>query len=151
VRENRHDPKAGLKGLTLRQPWAWTVFNVGKDMENRQWPARVRGTIAIHAADEQPEGVYQRSKAYIRKVLQSRGHFGVRIPAEDKLPMGAIIGLVDIVDCVTESNSPWWEGPVGFKFANPRRLSKPIPCQGKRRFFTLPKDVEAQIRSLGMI
>lgn len=147
VNENRNDPKAGLKGLTLRQPWAWSVFETTKDIENRQWPARVRGTIAIHAADEQPLGVYERSKKYIRKVLHSRGHFGVRIPGESKLPMGAIIGLVDIVDCVTESKSPWWEGPVGFKLENARRLPNPIPCRGKRRFFTLPKDVEEQIRA----
>jgi hypothetical protein len=151
VTENTNDPKAGLKALTLRQPWAWTVFNTGKDMENRNWPAKVRGTIAIHAADDQPEGVYERSKAYIRKVLHSRGNFGLRIPSEDALPKGAIIGLVDIVDCVADSNSPWWEGPLGFKLANARRLPEPIPCTGKRRFFAVPKEVEAQIRALGML
>lgn len=151
VEDNWDDPAAGLKALTLRQPWAWTVFNTTKDIENRNWPARVRGTIAIHAADDQPAGVYERSKKYIRKVLQSRGHFGVRIPGEDKLPMGAIIGLVDIVDCVADSNSVWWEGPLGFKLVNPRRLPKPIACKGKRRFFAVPKDVEEQIRAMGMI
>lgn len=151
VEENQNDPASGLKALTLRQPWAWTVFNTTKDVENRQWPAKVRGTIAIHAADEQPAGVYERSKTFIRKVLHSRGHFGVRIPSEDKLPKGAIIGLVDIVDCVTDSRSVWWEGPIGFKLANPRRLPRPIPCRGKRRFFTVPKDVEEQIRALGKI
>lgn len=151
VEENENDPNGGLKALTLRQPWAWTVFNTTKDIENRNWPAHVRGTIAIHAADDQPAGVYERSKKYIRKVLQSRGHFGVRIPAEDKLPMGAIIGLVDIVDCVADSNSVWWDGPLGFKLTNPRRLPNPIACKGKRRFFTVPKDVEEQIRAMGMI
>lgn len=147
ARENRDDPKAGLKALTLRQPWAWSVFNTTKDVENRNWPARVRGTIAIHAADDQPEGVYERSKAYIEKIVRTT----LRMPSEDTIPMGAIIGLVDIVDCVDNSTSPWWEGPLGFKLANARRLPKPIPCKGKRRFFAVPKNVESQIRALGMI
>lgn len=151
IEDNRNVIEGPLKALTLRQPWAWSVFDTTKDIENRNWPAYVRGTIAIHAADDQPEGVFDNSKAYIRKVLHSRGHFGVRIPSEDKLPKGAIIGLVDIVDCVADSRSPWWEGPLGFKLTNARRLPKPIPCTGKRRFFTVPKQVEDEIRALGMI
>jgi|GEM_PF-431180 ASCH domain. len=148
-RENRDDPKAGLKGLTLRQPWAWTMFHTTKDIENRNWPAKVRGTIAIHAADDQPEGVYERSKAFIEKIACT--HAGLRIPAEAALPKGAIIGLVDIVECVDSSTSPWWEGPLGFKLVNARKLPKPIPCKGKRRFFTVPKSVESQIRAMGML
>ena len=31
---------------------------------------------------------------------------------------GAIIGEVDIVDCVTKSTSPWFEGPFGFVLRN---------------------------------
>jgi hypothetical protein len=48
---------------------------------------------------------------------------------------GAIIGEVDIIDCVTESNSLWFEGKYGFVLANPVLYDKPIPCRGQLGFF----------------
>jgi hypothetical protein len=150
VEDNSNDSPE-LKALTLRQPWAWTVFHTGKDMENRTWPAKIRGTVAIHAAEEQPSGVYENSKKFIRGILAKLGIKGVRIPSYDRLDKGAIIGLVDIVDCVSESDSPWFEGPIGYKLANPRLLPRAIPCKGKRRFFTVPPEVEAEIEAMGMM
>ncbi len=145
VQENKDMPGAGLKALTLRQPFAWSIFHAGKDVENRNWPARVRGTIAIHAAEDQPEGSYAASKKFITAVVRKLGLKGVRIPPSERLERGAIIGLVDIVDCVEQSDSAWFEGPIGVRLTNPRLLPKPIPCPGKRRFFTVPADVARQI------
>ena len=145
VSENQDDKI--LKALTLRQPFVWSVFNAGKDVENRTWPCKVRGTVAIHAADTQPDGVYEPSCRFIRDVLKKLGKKGVRIPSQQKLDKGAIVGLVDIVDCVEDSPSAWFEGPIGFVLANPRLLPKPIACTGKRRFFSLPSDVERLVRA----
>jgi hypothetical protein len=145
VSENQDDKT--LKALTLRQPFAWSVFNAGKDVENRTWPCKVRGTIAIHAAYNQPDGVYALSSAFIRSVLKKLGKKCLRIPPLAKLERGAIVGLVDIVDCVDGSPSAWFEGPIGFVLANARLLPKPIPCEGKRRFFTLSGEVEHLVRS----
>jgi len=135
-----------LLALTLRQPWAASVFIGGKDIENRTWPARVRGTIAIHVAKDQPRGSYDAGARFIRQALKKTGLSRVVIPDQDKLPKDAIIGLVDIVDCVTDSKSAWWEGPLGFKLANPRLLPTPIPVSGKRRFWRVPKAVVTKIR-----
>jgi hypothetical protein len=145
VHDNKNDQSGGLKALTLRQPFAWSFFRAGKDVENRTWPAKVRGTIAIHAAGDQPEGTYESSKKFIRSILTKRGVKGVRIPSCDRLDKGAIIGLVDVVDCVSQSNSAWFEGPLGYTLANPRLLSHAIACEGKRRFFILPKEIEKQV------
>ncbi|MDR3615604.1 MAG: ASCH domain-containing protein [Candidatus Obscuribacterales bacterium] len=145
VSANQDDNK--LKALTLRQPFAWSVFNAGKDVENRTWPCKVRGTIAIHAAYNQPEGVYAPSSKFIQSVLKKLGKKSVRIPSLAKLDRGAIIGLVDIVDCVDGSPSAWFEGPIGFVFANARLLPKPVPCADKRRFFTLSDEVERLVRA----
>ena len=145
VSENQDDNT--LKALTLRQPFAWSVFNAAKDVENRTWPCKVRGTIAIHAAYNQPEGVYSPSSKFIQSVLKKLGKKSVRIPPLAKLDRGAIVGLVDIVDCVAGSPSAWFEGPIGFVLANPRLLPKPIACAGKRRFFTLPSEVERLVRA----
>jgi hypothetical protein len=146
VEDNR--PGGNLKALTLRQPWAWSIFHTGKDVENRAWPAKVRGTIAIHAAETQPDGIYENSKKYMRSILHKLGIKGLRIPSYERLDKGAIIGLVDIVDCVRESDSTWFEGPIGYKLANPRLLPRPIPCEGKRRFFAVSSEVEAQIHEM---
>lgn len=26
-----------MKAIGIRQPWAWLIFNAGKDIENRKW------------------------------------------------------------------------------------------------------------------
>jgi len=47
---------------------------------------------------------------------------------------GGIVGEVDIVDCVTESESPWFFGDYGFVLANPKPM--PLqPCKGALKFF----------------
>ena len=48
---------------------------------------------------------------------------------------GAIIGEVDIVDCVTQSDSPWFEGPYGLVLANPTLYDQPIPYKGRLGLF----------------
>jgi hypothetical protein len=148
VSDNKNKASGGLKALTLRQPFAWSLFHAGKDVENRTWPANVRGTVAIHAANDQPAGTYESSFKFIRSILTKLGVKGVRIPAYEQLDKGAIIGLVDIVDCVSQSNSAWFEGPLGYALANPRLLPHAVPCEGKRRFFTVPKDVEKQVYAM---
>src|SRR5262249_13668796 len=118
----------------------------GREMENRLWPAFVRGTVAIHVAKEQAKGSFEAGARFVRRVLRQTGQTRVRVPAYDSLPRGAIIGLVDIIDCVTESDSPWFEGPIGFKLANPRILHQPIPVNGKPRFWLVPASVQSRIR-----
>lgn len=59
---------------------------------------------------------------------------------------GAIIGEVDIVDCVTESKSPWFTGPYGFVLANPVAYKVPVPCKGKLGFFTPDIDFKRGLR-----
>lgn len=146
AQENR-PVEDGMLALTLRQPWAMACFLAGKDHENRNWPTTVRGTVAIHVAAEQPEGTFEKGARFVRGVLRSQLNFNVRVPAYDKLPRGAIIGVVDIVDCVDNADSPWFEGPMAFKFANPRILHQPIPCEGKRRFFKVSASVEKRIQA----
>lgn len=39
-----------LPALSIRQPWAWSIVTVGKDIENRCWRTKYRGDFLIHAA-----------------------------------------------------------------------------------------------------
>jgi len=122
-----------VKALTVKQPYAWFItcledYHLRKDIENRSRDTKVRGTIAIHAGrDLQPD---------------------VIIPAgmEEVLVFSAIIGVVDIVDVVTEHESRWFTGPYGYVLENPRELPEPIPCKGQLGFWNVPPEIEAQIQ-----
>jgi len=53
---------------------------------------------------------------------------------------GGIIGSVEIVDCVTESNSRWFMGRYGFVLRDPKPLPF-IPWKGQLGFFDVPDSV----------
>ena len=103
--------------LSIRQPWAHYILHMGKDIENRDWPTSFRGRIYVHAG-KQPD-------------LDS--YMPGEIPADQ---FGAILGEVDIVDCVTASESDWFCGRYGFVLANPQAYETPIPCRGRLGLFT---------------
>src|SRR5258705_10477702 len=134
-----------LKALSVRQPWAWAILHGGKDIENRSWDTMLRGTVALHAARTAETSAFFnfiRDRNLLPKIALEEG-------AVDNLPKGAVIGLVDVIDCVSASPSKWWEGPKGFVLANPRPLI-PIPCRGAMQFFDLPPTViEAIEQQLG--
>ena len=62
--------------------------------------------------------------------------FSIISSFSNNLPRGAVIGEVDIVDCVRDSKSPWAvPGQHHFLLANPKAYKTPIPCRGKLGFF----------------
>lgn len=123
-----------MKALTIRQPWAHAIFHAGKNIENRNWPTRLRGRIAVHAAKGMTQVEWTSAAGFIR--LQS----GIAVRRADMV-RGAIIGTVEIVDCVSQSDSPWFMGDYGFVLRNPIALPEPIPCRGALGFWTVPEDI----------
>lgn len=128
-----------MKALSIRQPWAWAILHVGKDVENRNWSTRFRGTVAVHAAKGMTRDEYD---SYVCKYFR----IGLPVPRPEDLTRGAIVGLVDIVDCVRHSDSPWFQGECGFVLANPRPLKTPIPCKGALGFWDVPAEIAKQIK-----
>jgi hypothetical protein len=126
-----------MRALTVRQPWAWAILYAGKDIENRSWTNRhVIDTIAIHAG-------------YGVDPLEELPR-GVKIPSNEDLVRGAIIGVVDVVDVVDRHRSKWFSGPLGWVLRNPRRLKKPIFCKGSLGLWHLPQEAQDKIkRQLG--
>jgi hypothetical protein len=49
-------------------------------------------------------------------------------------PRGGIVGVAEIVDCVSSSTSPWFVGEYGFLIRNARPLPY-VPCRGALGFF----------------
>lgn len=99
--------------LSIRQPWCHHILHDGKDVENRTWPTRFRGPVLIHASKTPEDAAYCR---------------------ERRLPLGGIVGVMEIVDCVTAWDSQWWCGPYGFVIRNARPLPF-VPCKGRLGFF----------------
>ena len=105
-----------VKALTVRQPWASLIVAGIKDVENRPRQIRYRGKLAIHAGLKvDDEG------------MEMYGH-SLRV----SLPLGAVIGSVDVVDCISDSDSPWaLSDCYHWILANPRPLKRPVPATGK--------------------
>ena len=129
-----------MKALTVRQPWAWSIFNAGKDVENRSWYTPLRGRVAIHAAQVLTRQQYKSACKYIRNSNRQ-----IEIPSLECLQRGAILGVVEITDCVRDSDSMWFEGRYGLVLARPKLLSQPIRCKGGLKLWYLPEYLDCRI------
>jgi len=104
------------KALSIRQPWCHYILHDGKDVENRDWKTEFRGEVLIHAS----KGVDAEDRDFVRL---------------HDMPLGGIVGIMEIVDCVTEMDSRWFFGRYGFVIRNARPIPF-IPCVGALSFFT---------------
>lgn len=129
-----------MKVLTVRQPWAWAIFN-GKDIENRDWPTNYRGPLAIHAGKGMTADEYVQASQFIFE----KG--GAWPPYRPDLVFGAILGVVELVDCTPLHPSAWFQGAYGFVLANPRPLANPVPCKGALSLWEPPADVLAAVNA----
>lgn len=112
-----------MKALSIQQPWAWLILNMGKDIENRTWSTVVRGEILIHVGNNMDESGFV--------FCQRRNIF---LPKRKELKTGGIVGAIEIIDCVEKSDSPWFFGPFGFVLQNPITLEfKKV--SGQLKFF----------------
>ena len=112
-----------MKALSLTEPMAWAIFH-GKDVENRTWPTKFRGRVMIHASKKLDLVHYD-------WIAQNENRLGCQLPQPEDLVHGAIIGEVDIIDCVRGHSSRWaMEGQYQFVLANAVEYEKPIPCKG---------------------
>ena len=72
--------------------------------------------------------------------------YGVALPEWEELVKGAIIGVVDVVDCVRAEEmqvTPWALGPWCWVLANPKPVT-PVPYKGNQMIFTIPDKLLAE-------
>lgn len=115
-----------MKCLTVRQPWAWLLMHGTKDIENRDWPTRHRGLIAIHAAKGMTIREWSEAVEFVSKIDPFLAN---AIPTPRDLVRGSIIGTMNLRACVTESDSEWFAGKYGFVMSNPQPCD-PILVKG---------------------
>lgn len=110
--------------LTIRQPWASALFVAGKDVENRPRRTGYRGRLWIHAGKNPDRS----------EVDEWAGSTGIWVPPEP-LPREVIIGCVELVDCVEDSDSEWaMPGEFHWLLRRPMRLKTPIAHTGSLSF-----------------
>lgn len=131
-----------MLALTIIQPWATLIVEGPKRIENRTWRPSSRllkrgDVLAIHAG---------------KKTDQAGGDMAIDMGLWDASnamktwPVrGAIIGLGTFVETITESDDPWFAGPIGWVLSDVCAI-EPVFCKGAQGLWVVPDDIEAQVR-----
>jgi hypothetical protein len=139
-----------MRAISLRQPWAWAVFHAEprKDVENRSWRTGYRGPLVIHAARGMTREEYAAFWEFYGFVRLASGAADtvLNLPAFEDLARGAVVGVVELVDCVRSHHSPWFRGDYGFVLAAPRALTEPLAMTGTLGLWDVPGPIAEQIR-----
>lgn len=97
-----------VRALTLHQPWATLVATGHKMVETRSWRTHYHGPLLIHSSR-----TYPRSGRELLVELIPYGPLFDRAPWDEKCPLGTLIALTHLVDCVpTEALAKQSGGPV---------------------------------------
>lgn len=138
-----------MKTITIKQPWAHLICSGIKDIENRTWPTKFRGRVLVHAAVTpwgklKPDSCFSHilTEDKFCDIVCEKTMSGLYL---DSYPFGAIIGSVEIVDCVINHESIWAEKTDGYDLdspiihnwvlKNPIMFPEPIPAKGKLSFW----------------
>lgn len=126
-----------LRALTLHQPWAFAICHLGKRVENRTWaPSIPIGTrIAIHAG-----AAYDHAGA-----LAIAARFCEGQPPPRTLAQMAIVAVATLKGITSDSQDPWFCGPVGWLLGDVVTLPKPVPCKGRQGLWTVPEVEAAEV------
>lgn len=123
-----------MKGLSLYQPYAYAAVAGLKGNETRGHKTNIRGRVFIHAAKKPPH--------HVPGFHESAAILGITSISE--LVRGAIIGTVEIIDCVpvesiidtiTEQErllGDYSPGRYAWILKDPRPLPYPIAAKGKQ-------------------
>lgn len=141
-----------MKAITEKHPWAYAIAHLGKSIENRTWkpyPSQLKpgDWLAIHGGAE-PKG---RNREEFDRDLDSiicmdgNTHLDFVDPREFITP--GIVAVCKFGGVVTESDSPWFNGPIGWRLVNVVALPEPVRCKGSQGLWDLPDDVLTVVRS----
>lgn len=143
-----------MKALSLTQPWATLVVTGEKKIETRSWRTNYRGPLAIHAAKGFPRWakdlIFQE---HFKEALEAHHYLESR-----QLPVGAIIGFVNVVDCwstayirATQKDNlkelafgDYSEGRWGWVLDSPRIIN-PVECKGALQLWDVPEEIKRQV------
>ena len=126
------------KCLTIWQPYASLILHGIKDVENRTRRTHYRGQLLIHAGKAWSEAGYNELVQYAER-QENEQNWQLLYPFCCAMAYrGAILGTVDLVDCVQDSSSEWAEeGMYHWLLENPQPFDKPRPWCGRQGLWTI--------------
>ena len=150
-----------MNALTFYQPYGQLVILGLKGNETRGWYTNIRGRVAVHAGKKYPSSIYEmlvnagdeKTLFAIYDALETAGYD----PNDDAdLPLGAVIGTVEIVECAkvvrrTYDSAVLESGRIitgrellfgdyrperyAWKLRNPEMFKTPVPARGHQGFW----------------
>jgi hypothetical protein len=128
-----------MRGLTVRNPWAWAIAAGFKPVDNRSLNTRYRGPLAIHAGQ-----TGSARGAHDPRILDAARQLNEHAVDRRQLPLGAVVALAELIDCHPDQGCcrPWGESEYeeagGRKrtaiyhlvLDDVRQLVEPVPCRG---------------------
>lgn len=93
-----------MRSLSIKQPWASLIAHNIKKIENRTWKTNFRGRIYIHASAKRAGRTIPLLDTRQCKCLTENSWCDSKEDIKS-----AIIGEVDIIDCVINHDSIWAE------------------------------------------
>jgi hypothetical protein len=132
-----------MKALTVKQPWAHLICAGIKDVENRSWKTNFRGRVLIHSSAKYEEDLFETVPIIENGVDKLKTKIFGKIYNCSDFETSAIIGSVEIVDCVQNHQSIWADkGYYHWILRNPILFKNPIlNVKGKLSFWESGYDV----------
>jgi hypothetical protein len=131
-----------MKAVTICQPYPRLIYTGEKPVENRTWPTRYRGPLAIHAG---------KSRQWL-----DDDDISFAIAAGDPLVFGAVVATCILADClrVEDIDRGMYDhrfpqlrsrahchGPWCWVLTDVQRLAVPVPWRGSQGLFDIPDTV----------
>ena len=127
-----------MKAFTVYQPYAHAIVAGVKHYETRPRRTHIRGRVAVHAGRlDEVQATKHLTNGEFWAVLEAAGGGG-------NLPRGAVIGTVEIIDCVPVEElvdsldnrerllGDYSPGRFAWVLQNPVMFKTPIPARGKQ-------------------
>jgi hypothetical protein len=151
-------PAARIRALTLRQPWAHAIAELGNRTENRTWRLRW-GYLWVHVGAR--SGWDSACLRHPALASAWRCRHGADVPVDPDaalITFSAVVAFIRVTgahhaaDCTRSCGRPCdaWaaDGQVHSQFELAAVLPEPVPTDGKQRLWLLPPAAESASREL---
>jgi hypothetical protein len=149
-----------MRALSVKQPWAWSILQGGKPVENRSRATHHRGLLIIQASQSPaPHArVPARAAASQWKALGGTAACWNAISSPSRgayvgTATSALIGAVTVVGCHQASGCcrPWGEAAQPgdtmwhWELENPRMFAHAIPAHGHLGIWPVPDTLATRV------
>lgn len=107
-----------MKCISIAQPWAWAILAGLENVAYRCYRTDYRGDLLIYASLS--AGGWERQQLAL---------YGAGVPRWEELPLGMVVGLVELWACIQGEQGEW-----GWAVRNPRFIEPVLARPGKGLF-----------------